>query len=91
VHIEQVKKYVLSSLVCSVVMLHSAAIAALGVVSNGAGGSRQGLFVLSVLFGAFAITAVRLINGLRVLTPWLLCALVIPTLVYWLWFGPFGH
>ncbi len=29
VHVEQVKKYVMSSLVCSVLMLHSLAVAAL--------------------------------------------------------------
>lgn len=90
-HIEQVKKYVLSSLVCSVVMLHSTAIAALGATSDGAGGSHQGLFVLSVLFGILAISAVRLINKRSLLTPWVLCALVIPSFVYWLWFSALGH
>jgi len=86
VDIEQVKKYVLSSLVCSVVLLHSAAIAALGVTSNGNGGSRQGLYVLSILFGVLAIGAVRLINQLSLFTPWLLGAVVIPTVVYVGWF-----
>ena len=90
-HIEQVKKYVLSSLVCSVVMLHATAIAALGVTSNGAGGSRQGLFVLSVLFGMLAIVAVRLINKIRILTPWLVCAFIPATFLYWLWFQALGH
>ncbi len=88
-HIEQVKKYVLASLVCSVVMLHSTAVAGLGVISNGVGGSRQGLFVMSVLFGVLAIGAVRVINKLPVLTPWLLCALVIPTAIYYFYFKVF--
>lgn len=85
-HVEQVKRYVLSSLVCSVVLLHSFAIAALGVTSNGAGGSRQGLFVISIGFGLLAIGAVRLINHRSLATPWLAGALVLPTVVYLVWF-----
>ena len=83
-HIEQVKRYVLSSLVCSVVMLHSTAVAALGATGGTAGGARQGLFVMSVLFGVLAIGAVRIINKRSVWTPWLLGAVVVPTVVYWL-------
>ena len=85
-HIEQVRKYVLASLVCSVVMGHSLAVAVLGVASKNQGGSRQGLFVLSVLFGLLAIGAVRMINRRRLLTPWLLCAAVIPSATYLLYF-----
>ena len=87
----QVRRYVLSSLVCTVVLLHSLAIAVLGCASNGHGGSRQGLFVLSVLFGCVAISAVRLINRLSVLTPWLLVTLIIPTSTYLVWFKALGH
>jgi len=86
VHVEQVKKYVLSSLACSVLMLHSLAVAALGTQTNGAGGSRQGLFVMSLLLGAFGIVVVRAINRLPILTPWLLLAVVIPTAVYVVYF-----
>lgn len=82
-HIEQVKKYVLSSLLCSVVMLHSAAMATLGATSADKGGARQGLFVISVLLGVLAIGAVRLINRLSLLTPWFLLTPVIPLFVYW--------
>lgn len=82
--IERVKRYVLSSLVCSVVMLHSTAVAALGATGGTTGGARQGLFVMSVLFGMLAIGAVRLINRLTLLTPWFLCAPVIPSVVYYL-------
>ena len=82
-HVEQVKKYVMSSLLCSVVMLHSLAMAALGATSADKGGARQGLFVISVLLGVLAIVGVRLINKLRPLTPWLLCAVVIPVVVYY--------
>lgn len=85
-HIEQVKKYVMSSLACSVLMLHSLAVAALGTQSNGAGGSRPGLFVMSVLLGLFGIVLVRLINRLPVLTPWLLLAPLVPTVVYYVYF-----
>jgi hypothetical protein len=91
VQLEQVRTYVLASLVCSVVMLHSLAIAALGCASNGHGGSRQGLFVLSILFGCLAIGAVRLINRLPLLTPWFLCAPIIPTAAYLVWFQALGH
>jgi len=84
VHIEQVKKYVLSSLLCSVVMLHSAAMALLGATAADKGGARQGLFVISVLLGAIAIVGVRLINKLSALTPWLLGAIVIPVVVYYI-------
>ena len=85
-HIEQVKKYVMSSLACSVLMLHSLAVAALGTQVNGAGGSRPGLFVMSMLLGLFGIVLVRLINRLPVLTPWLLVAPVVPTVVYYVYF-----
>ena len=85
-HIEQVKKYVMSSLACSVLMLHSLAVAALGTQVNGAGGSRPGLFVMSLLLGLFGIVLVRLINRLPVLTPWLLLAPVVPTVVYYVYF-----
>jgi len=85
VHIERVKKYVASSLVCSVLMLHSLAVATLGAVQDDVGGSRVGLFVLSLLFGLLGIAAVRLINRLRILTPWLLCAVIPPTAFYILW------
>lgn len=82
-HVEQVKKYVLSSLLCSVVLLHSAAMATLGATAADKGGARQGLFVISVLLGVLAIGAVRLINRLSLLTPWFLVAPVIPLFVYW--------
>ncbi|MEP9384025.1 transcriptional regulator [Nocardioides sp. KR10-350] len=80
--LEQVQKYVMSSLLCSVVLLHSLAMAVLGVSLPNKGGSRPGLFVISVLLGVVAITGVRLINKLRIATPWLVCALVIPVAVY---------
>lgn len=83
-HIEQVRKYVLSSLVCSVVLLHSAAMAALGATGADKGGARQGLFVISVLLGVLAVGAVRLINKLSLVTPWFLLTPVIPLLVYYL-------
>lgn len=83
-HIEQVRKYVLSSLVCSVVLLHSAAMAALGATGADKGGARQGLFVISVMLGVLAVGAVRLINKLSLVTPWFLLTPVIPLLVYYL-------
>ena len=83
-HVEKVKKYVASSLLCSVVMLHSLAMAALGATGADKGGARQGLFVISVLLGAMAVAGVRLINKLSLATPWFLVAPVIPTLVYYL-------
>lgn len=87
-HIEQVKRYVLTTLLCSVVMLHSLAMAALGVTVQDKGGARQGLFVISLLLGVVAIGASRLIFGKSfaraVLTPWLLCAAIIPVATYWL-------
>lgn len=46
-HIEQVKKYVASSLLCSVVMLHSLAMAALGTTGADNGGASEGLFVMA--------------------------------------------
>ncbi|MFT4082716.1 MAG: transcriptional regulator [Nocardioides sp.] len=82
--IEQVRRYVLSSLVCSVVLLHSLAMAALGATGADKGGARQGLFVISVLLGVLAIGAVRLINRRSLLTPWLAGALVIPLIAYYL-------
>jgi hypothetical protein len=82
VHIERVKKYVLASLLCSVLMLHSLAVAALGTQVNGAGGSRPGLFVMSTLLGLFGVVGVRLLNQLSVVTPWLVSCLVIPVIVY---------
>lgn len=89
--LEQVRRYVLSSLVCSVILLHATAVAALGAALNGAGGSREGLFVLSVLFATLAIVAVRLINRLRVGTPWLVCAVVPAVVVYAGYYGIMGH
>ncbi|MFE3997585.1 transcriptional regulator [Nocardioides sp. YIM B13467] len=83
-HVEKVKKYVASSLLCSVVMLHSLAMAAMGATGADKGGARQGLFVLSVLLGAMAVAGVRLINKRSLVTPWFLVAPVIPSLVYYL-------
>jgi hypothetical protein len=82
VHIEQVKKYVLASLLCSVLMLHSLAVAVLGTQGSGARGARPGLFVISALLGLFGIVGVRLLNQLQVMTPWLVTCLVIPLIVY---------
>jgi len=83
VHIEQVKKYVASSLLCAVVLLHSLAMAALGATGADKGGAREGLFVISVLLGTMAVAGVRLINKLSLATPWFLVAPVIPLLVYY--------
>lgn len=82
-HIEQVKKYVASSLLCAVVLLHSLAMAALGALGADKGGAREGLFVISVLLGVMAVGGVRLINKLSLVTPWFLVAPVIPLLVYY--------
>ena len=82
-HIEQVKKYVASSLLCAVVLLHSLAMAALGATGADKGGAREGLFVISVLLGVMAVAGVRLINKLSLATPWFLAAPVIPLLVYY--------
>ncbi|OIJ24334.1 hypothetical protein [Nocardioides luteus] len=82
-HIEQVKKYVASSLLCAVVLLHSLAMAALGATGADKGGAREGLFVISVMLGAMAVAGVRLINKLSLATPWFLGAPVIPLLVYY--------
>jgi len=83
VHIQQVKKYVASSLLCAVVLLHSLAMAALGATGADKGGAREGLFVISVLLGVMAVAGVRLINKLSLATPWFLMAPVIPLLVYY--------
>lgn len=81
-HIERVKRYILASLLCSVLMLHSLAVAALGTQAGDVRGSRPGLFVMSTLLGLFGVVGVRLLNGLSVLTPWLVTCLVIPVIVY---------
>ena len=83
-HIQQVKKYVASSLLCAVVLLHSLAMAALGATGADKGGAREGLFVISVLLGVMAVAGVRLINKLSLATPWFLMAPVIPLLVYYI-------
>lgn len=72
----------MSSLICSVVLLHSVFMALLGIASSGAGGSRQGLFVLSALLGLLAVVAVRMVNKRSPLTPWLVMGLVVPVLIY---------
>ncbi|WP_328528808.1 transcriptional regulator [Nocardioides sp. NBC_00368] len=82
-HIEQVKKYVASSLLCAVVLLHSLAMAALGATGADKGGAREGLFVISVLLGVMAVAGVRLINKISLVTPWFLVAPVIPLFVYY--------
>ncbi|MGY0387379.1 transcriptional regulator [Nocardioides sp. WG-D5] len=82
-HIEQVKKYVASSLLCAVVLLHSLAMAALGATGADKGGAREGLFVISVLLGVMAVAGVRVINRLSLVTPWFLLTPVIPLLVYY--------
>lgn len=83
-HIEQVKKYVASSLLCAVVFLHALAMASLGATGADKGGAREGLFVISVLLGVMAVAGVRLINKLPLATPWFLVAPVIPLLVYYI-------
>ncbi|MFI5626737.1 transcriptional regulator [Nocardioides sp. NPDC051685] len=83
-HIQQVKKYVASSLLCAVVLLHSLAMAALGATGADKGGAREGLFVISVLLGVMAVAGVRLINKLSLATPWFLMAPAIPLLVYYI-------
>ena len=81
--LEQVQRYVLSSLLCSVVLLHSAAMALLGATGANKGGAREGLFVIAVVLAGLAIAGVRLINKRPPLTLWLLGAPVIPLLVYY--------
>lgn len=86
-HVKQVQRYILATLVGSVVLGHSLAVAALGVTALDQGGARQGLFVLSTMFGLLAIGAVRVIARRSVLTPWLLAAGLIPALTYWYYFS----
>lgn len=81
-HIEQVQRYILSSLLCSIVLLHSAAMALLGATSADVAGARQGLFVIAVVLSVLAIVGVRLINKRNLITPWLLLSPVIPLAVY---------
>lgn len=89
--IERVRRYILSSLVCAVVLLHSLFMALLGLTVNGRGGSRQGLYVMSLLLGFLAISLVRIINKRSVITPWQIGAFIIPTTSYWIWFSLPGH
>ena len=71
--IGQVQKWVLSIVALGVIGLHSAAMAAAPLTfDSGVPGAKQGLLVISGLFGMLAIVAARMIHKLSPFTPLLL-------------------
>jgi len=68
--IGQVQRWVLSVVALGVVGLHAAAMAAAPLTfDSGVAGAREGLLVISGLFGMLAIVAARMIHRLSPLTP----------------------
>lgn len=80
--VEEVKRWVMTSLIGAVILMHSIAVAALGAFGPDRAGARQGLFVIATLLAALAIGAIRLVHKLPLLTPWYVAAVIPPTLVY---------
>jgi hypothetical protein len=87
VQVERVQRWVASALVLTVATLFATGMAILSGTVDRAG-ARPGLLAISSVVGLMAMSGVRVVNGRRVLTPWLLLGLL-PALVvgsyYRLW------
>jgi hypothetical protein len=86
VQVERVQRWVASALVLTVATLFATGMAILSGTVDRAG-ARPGLLTISSVVGLMAMAGVRVVNGRRVLTPWLLLGLLPALLVgsyYWL-------
>lgn len=84
--VERVQRWVASALVLTVATLFATGMAILSGTVDRAG-ARPGLLGISCVVGLMAMTGVRVINGKRLLTPWLLLGLLPAVVVgsyYWL-------
>jgi len=79
VQVERVQRWVASALVMTVATLFATGMAILSGTVDRAG-ARPGLLTISSVVGLMAMSGVRVINGKRVLSPWLLLGLL-PALV----------
>lgn len=84
--VERVQRWVASALVLTVATLFATGMAILSGTVDRAG-ARPGLLGISCVVGLMAMTGVRVINGKRLLTPWLVLGLLPAVVVgsyYWL-------
>jgi MFS-type transporter involved in bile tolerance (Atg22 family) len=84
--VERVQRWVASALVLTVATLFATGLAILSGTVDRAG-ARPGLLGISCVVGLMAMAGVRVINGKRVLTAWLVLGLLPAAVVgsyYWL-------
>ena len=86
--LSQVQKWVMSVLVVTTILhLVVGLVVAAVMLDDSPTSSKIGLNVIAGIFGAFAVAVGRAIHGKRIVSPWLLLA-VVPTAVgLWLTFG----
>ena len=86
--VERVQRWVMSTLAV-ITILHMSAGLVLAAMSldDATLDAQVGLNVIAGIFGAFAVAVGRAIHGKRIVSPWLLLA-VVPTVIgLWLTFG----
>lgn len=80
--VERVQRWVMSTLLTTVLFIFAGGLAILSGHLPDQHGARVGLPVLAGVIGVSAILGVRIINGRRLLTPWLLLG-VLPAVIGW--------
>jgi hypothetical protein len=80
--VERVQKWVMSTLLTTVMFIFAFGLSLLGQHLPDNPGADVGLVVIGAAIGITAILAVRVINERRLLTPWLLLG-VVPALLGW--------
>jgi hypothetical protein len=80
--VERVQRWVMSALLTTVLFIFAGGLAILSQHVPAQHGAPVGLPVLAGVIGVSAILGVRIINGRRLLTPWLLLG-VLPAVLGW--------
>ncbi|WP_203336014.1 hypothetical protein [Nocardioides limicola] len=81
--VERVQKWVMSALLLTTLLIFAGGLVLLADSSEVAG-AKPGLLVLATIVGVGAVVGVRIINQLRILTPWLLLGLLPAAVGVWL-------
>lgn len=79
--VEQVQKWVMSTLLTVTGFIFAGGLCFLAAVAEGRG-AQPGLLIIAGCVGVVTLIGVRVINEARILSPWLLAGLV-PPLVAW--------
>ncbi|MEP6814592.1 MAG: transcriptional regulator [Marmoricola sp.] len=80
--VERVQKWVMSTLLTTVLFIFASGLALFGQHLPARNGADVGLVVIAAFIGVTAILGIRVINSRPLLTPWLVLG-VVPALVGW--------